>query len=395
MSNSRQSKNPLWSVTRREIHRITGSWVYIFSALLLPMVAFILSTTIFKQGVSHDLPVAVVDKDFSSLSRKVIRAVDATSIAKVTAHYTSETEAYQQMQAGKIRAFLVIPENTSEKMLKKQAAPVKLYTDNTNIVTGGLIYSGIRTAVGTLSTQVKVLTYMKSGKNTAQATALAIPISVKSHTLFNPYNSYAFFLLSGLLPLMLLVFTLLSTVHSFGTELKYGTAPQLLHTANNSIVVAVIGKMLPFTLIYLLHAMVMNYILFFYVGIPVNGNYTMIIWSELLLILAYQFMGILLLALTANMRLSLSLSSAYAMMAFTFAGITFPHFGMPGIAKSFSLIFPFRYWVKAFIGQSMRGEPFAVSMTQLLCVVIFVILGIITLPLMKKRLANEKFYGKI
>ncbi|MEA3503761.1 MAG: ABC transporter permease, partial [Bacteroidota bacterium] len=186
-----------------------------------------------------------------------------------------------------------------------------------------------------------------------------------------------------------------SSSYSFGTELREGTATQLLETSNNSVITAVAGKMLPYTLVYFIYAMIMNFFLFSVVNIPLQGNYTLIILSEILLIIAYQLIAISFLAVSSNMRLTMSLGSAFTMMALTFAGLTFPYMAMPVSAKIFSHIFPYSYWLKTFLGQSLRGEDIVNSIYPLYYILIFIAVGVLSLPLYKKRLANKKYHGKI
>ena len=57
------------------------------------------------------------------------------------------------------------------------------------------------------------------------------------------------------------------------------------------------------------------------------------------MILSYQFMAIFIVTLTRNLRLAISIASAYTMLALTYAGLTFPLFGMPVIAQVISKIF--------------------------------------------------------
>lgn len=391
----RQNKYPLITVIRRELQRISSQWLYILSTTILPVVAFVLITAIFYKGVPRDLDIAVVDKDYSAFSRQITRKADATSIARVSYEVPTPDAAYRLMREGKIHAFLVIPEASSRKMIKKEAAPVILYVDNTNIITGGLLSNGLREVVNNLSGQIKLQSYMKKGLHPREASKAVSPVTIREHILFNPFGSYSFFLLTGLLPLMVIVFVFLNSLHTLGTELKYGTASELMKKANGSITVALAGKLLPFTAISLLHAILMNYIIFFYIGIPMNGNYTLIVASEVLLIIAYQLLAAALIAVTSNMRLSLSLGSAYTMMALTFAGLTFPITGMPAVAKLFSYIFPFRFWMEIFIGQTMRGEPVTLTMEPVLVMGLYIVAGILCIPLLKKRYSNKIYYGKI
>lgn len=387
-------KHPFFAVFQREVTRIRTQWIYIFSTLLLPGIAFALMAVIFSSGVPRNLDIAIVDQDFTPFSREICRAVSATPIAKVAHRPQSETEAYQMMKKGKVHAFLVIPKDSQNKQKNHETVSVALYLDNTNIVTGGLIQNDIRNAISSLSDDIKINRALKKGKSKKQAKNLAKPLKFSEQILFNPYGSYSAFLLNGLLPLLLIVFVFLTFVLALGSELKYGTAGELMEYANNSILTALTGKMLPYTILFLLQAMLMNFILFHYAGAPLNGSFSFITASELLLILAYQMMAVVLIALTSNLRLSLSLGSAYTMMALTFAGLTFPLNGMPFAARLFSYIFPFRFWNESFIGQTMRGEPLIQSVEPLLALFIFIATGIAATPLLKKRFMNPEFYGK-
>ncbi|MEA3505619.1 MAG: ABC transporter permease, partial [Bacteroidota bacterium] len=156
-------KNAFYRVFQREIKRITSEWVTILSTLVFPLIAFLLITAIFNTGVPRNLSVSVVDHDQSALSRKITRMIDATSIAEVKQHCTSKEEAYNLMRKGQNRAFLYIPKNTEKDVYKSDAPEIVLYADNTNLVTSGLLNKGIKTALSTLSIQIKVQTLLKKG----------------------------------------------------------------------------------------------------------------------------------------------------------------------------------------------------------------------------------------
>ena len=76
-----------------------------------------------------------------------------------------------------------------------------------------------------------------------------LPVKLHQHVLFNPFGNYAYFLLTALLPLMILVFTLLTTIFSVGIELREGTGPDWLEHASGSIIVALTGKLFPYTVL--------------------------------------------------------------------------------------------------------------------------------------------------
>lgn len=387
--------NPFFKVLFREFERMTGSTIYLFTTLIGPLVAFIVLLLVFSAGVPRNIPAGIVDLDNTNLSRKIGMWINATPEAEVVGHFTDRTEAYQLMKEGKLDAVIIIPEGTERNILKGQSETVRVFINNINILKGGYLQKGIYKALATLSGGIKLQVAMKTGMNADQAMAKIQPVRLQQHILFNPFGNYSYFLLSALLPLMIVVFTLLSGVFAIGSEVKEGTGPGWLEQSGGSVIVALAGKLAPYTFLLFVDCMVMNTILFVQMETPLMGSFAFILISELFLIMTYQMLAVFLVTVTANLRLALSLASAYSMMALTFSGLTFPQFGMPLAARLFSYIFPFTYWIKIFISQAMRGEAIVHALVPLASFLPFIFLAVVFLPRMKRLLKEEKFWGKV
>jgi len=388
-------KNPFFRVFLREIDRMSGSTIYLFTTLIGPLISFIILLSVFSAGVPHNIPVGVVDMDNTNLSRKISMWINATQEAEVTMQLPNQEEAYRQMAEGKLDAVIVISEGTEKNILKGVGQPVLVFINNTNLLKGGYLQKGIYKALATLSGGIKLQVAMKSGLPERQAKAKIQPVKLQQHVLFNPFGNYSYFLLSALLPLMIVIFTLLSNVFAMGTEVREGTGPEWLEHANGSLIVGLAGKLLPYTMLLSVVTVVMNVVLFVQMGTPLRGNFAFIVMGELGMIITYQLLAVLLVAVTANLRLALSLASAYAMMALTFSGLTFPQFAMPLVAKAFSYLFPFTQWVKIFISQAIRGEDAVHAILPMTIYVLFIGLSVGFLPRMKRVLKEERYWGKI
>jgi ABC-2 type transport system permease protein len=374
---------------------MSGSTIYLFTTLIGPLISFIILLSVFSSGVPHNIPVGVVDMDNTNLSRKISMWINATQEAEVTMQLPNQEEAYRQMAEGKLDAVIVISEGTEKNILKGVGQPVSVFINNTNLLKGGYLQKGIYKALATLSGGIKLQVAMKSGLPERQAKAKIQPVKLQQHVLFNPFGNYSYFLLSALLPLMIVIFTLLSNVFAIGTEVREGTGPEWLEHANGSLIVGLAGKLLPYTMLLSVITVVMNVVLFVQMGTPLRGNFAFIVMGELGMIITYQLLAVLLVAVTANLRLALSLASAYAMMALTFSGLTFPQFAMPLVAKAFSYLFPFTQWVKIFISQAIRGEDAVHAILPMTIYILFIGLSVCFLPRMKRVLTEERFWGKI
>ena len=386
------TNRPLIRVMRREIRRIADSWVLIFSTMIAPIVAFLIIIWLFSDGVVRDLPIGVVDLDQTAFSSRVTRLVDAAPVCNVKWNLHSLVEAKQMMEAGKIEAVVLLPADLERNILNNKSSVIAVYINNTNVVKGGALKSGLYTTLSTVSAGIKVQLSVTKGESPERAIEKVRPVKVNTHLLFNPFGNYSYFLVLGLLPLLAVVFIFLGSVYALGMEFKEGTAGDLINMANNKIVVAMIGKMLPYTVLFFMDMMVMNIFLVKNLGTPVNGSLFAILLSELLMIISYQLLAILFLKLTANLRLSLSLGSAYTMMALTFSGLTFPAMAMPLAAKLFSLIFPYTFWLRIFMSQTLRGEPITEVLPSFLAFLPFIVCGVLAFPGIKRKLSHTRYW---
>lgn len=387
--------NRFASVIGRELKRIISDKVYLFIGLIAPVVGFGIIIWIFSAGVPRKLPVAIVDMDHTSLSRQIIRSVDATSIANSNRSYSDLDQASKAMVSGEVEAVICIPQYTERNVIRGQSAPVAVYVNNAYLIKAGLLKSGIQKALATLSAGIKVRSMMLGGENEKQALSKVMAVRLRPVLLFNPYTSYEYYLTLLLLPVLLTVFVLFGTIYAIGTELQYGTGPEWFAGSGNNLLIAISGKLLPYTIAFSIQALVMNLLFFSVLGLPLNGHLGLIMTAELLMILAYQSMAVLFVSVMKNMRLALSIASAYTMLAVTFAGLTFPLFGMPAIAQIFSRVFPFPYWLDLFAGQTLRGEPASNAIKQMLFISIFIMAGALFTPRLRYILSTQKYWGKI
>ncbi len=387
---------PFITIFRRELKWMNKNKEYWFLSVFGPLVGFLLVFGIFYKGVVRDLDIAVIDNDNTAMSRKILRMIDATPIARISYHCNNLVEAEELLLKGKVNAIINVNKDLEKYLLKKSdKAKVVIYLNNANILKGSLLKSGILKTVATFNAGVQIQLAMKQGANYKQALVATVPIVNGAHALFNPYTNYFYFLAAVLMPVILIVFTLVGSIYSLGNELKNGTAEKALKKANNSILVLFTGKMLPYTFLFMGHMILYNYVIFHLMGLPINGNYFIILLSEFLLIVSYQALSALFMGVLGSLRLAVSLASAYSMMAVTFSGLTFPEIAMPTGAVLFGRIFPLTYWLDIFLGQTMRNDPLAINLPQVWYFFVFILAGLVSLYWLKQRYSNEKFWYKL
>lgn len=380
---------------RRELYRINHYRTFWFSIVVIPILCFALFIALFDKGVATQLPMAIIDHDNTALSRQTTRMVDAGRFSDVVCELSSEQEAYNMMEREEIYAFLIIPRDFESKAMRGESVECPFFVSGVNILVSSLLQKDVIYTLQTISTGVQIQKLVASGIPQATVMDIALPINYRSHVLFNPYTNYAYFLLPGFMPMMLLMFSIVATIFAIGTEYKKGTAGYWLSGAKNSMTTALLAKLLPYFILMVLVGVIMLAMMFLWAGIPVNGSLAMLFLGTILLILAYQSTGVFIIGVLLNLRLALSIGAGYSVLAFSFSGLTFPYIGMFGLAKVLSHIFPFAPYIDLFIDQSMRGAPIVYSLHYIPILLAFLLLPITVLGRMKKACTNPKHWGKL
>lgn len=384
-----------WAVLQRELVRLTHQPIYLTLMLVLPLTSFAFFALLFNQGVARDIPIAILDEDHTTLSRKVAQMIDDTPTAMVAYDIQDIDEGERLMREGRVMAIVQIPAFFEKCILSNTQTHIENYVSGTNITVNGLLSKDIQTAVTTFSAGIQLQLLTKQGLTERQAMAQLMPVRFDRHVLFNPYINYGYYLSPSFLPMMLLIFVVLTTVFSIGTELKNATAREWLRTADDSVSAALLGKTLPVTVAMFLLSLAMFVIIFKVVGTPLNGSLAVILAGTLLFILSYQAISVLIVSLLANLRLSLSIGGGYSVLAFTFSGLTFPIMAMWEPMQWVSRLFPFTYYTDLFVDQMLRGAPVVCSLPDLGWMALFVVLPLLCLPRLKRVCTEQKFWGRL
>ena len=240
----------------------------LFYVLVFPLIIFGFFAAVFYKGVPRDLPMAYINYDQSQLSENLLRMLDATPNIALTTKLSDEQEAQRLIQQQQIMGFIVIPQDFQQKLFKGENQSVICYTNSQFMLGSGLIQKDFQTTIGMFSAGLVMKKKMQKGQQTERIRAEAQPVKVDDHGLFNPYANYAYYLLTALLPMMLQMIVMMVTVYVLGVEFRYRQGKHWLAQAGDSPLKALVGKLLPYTLVLFFVAWWMNYLLFGLIGAP-------------------------------------------------------------------------------------------------------------------------------
>lgn len=336
----------IYDIALRELLILRQNHIYRFCMVLFPVLVIFFFTSILDDGLPTNMPVGVVDLDNTSTTRALGRKLDGFQMSKVVAHYPSVAEARRAIQRNEIYGFLYIPKGTTEKLLASRQPKISYYYTYTTLAAGSMMMKDMKTVSTLGSAALGQATMRAKGLTDQQIQTLLQPIRVDLHQIANPWSSYNVYLTTVMVPGIIMLFIFLISAYSIGTELKFVTAKDWIERADGNIMVALLGKFLPQTVIWLAIVYSYEYYVFYHLGFPHQGSPWMLVLLGLMQVLSSQGFGIFAFGLMPSLRMSMSISSLWAVLSISMAGSAFPIMGMDGPLQSLSWLFPLRhYWM--------------------------------------------------
>ena len=372
----------LLNVFRRELRRMTSRHIYFASCIVLPLFSLVFMATIFGHGQMENLPVGVVDADHTSLSRSIVRMVDATPELQVTKKYANETEARKAIQRKEIYGYLLIPSGIKS---------LCYYYHNAMLSVGGELHSTFETLLKRVSVTPIVTEAVGLGESQTNITSFLIPISEEEMVSYNPNRNYAIYLSQPFFFVFLQVLLLLITTYALGSESKFGTSDEWLQMAKGNIGIAVIGKLLPYTFIFMVMGVLANVVFFNWMKMPLPCSLWVMIGITILFILATQALALLLYAIFPVLSLIISVVSMIGSLGATLSGVTFPVNFMDTPVYWASFLFPIRHFMEVVQSLLYLGGTFSNYWTNLVVLLLFILSPILLLPRLKRALLTHRY----
>jgi ABC-2 type transport system permease protein len=365
-------------------------------ATIVPLAQMAFLAAIFSAGLATRLPIGVLDLDSSDLSRTIIRMVDATPDSAVAVRVGDLAEGRNLILSGKIHGLLMLPLYLQRDVFAGRRPEVVFFYNTQTLTTGNLTARGVNAAVPTAAAGIRLALRSAQGQPLDFAEADLQPIPVQTHPLFNPTLNYVFFLLTALIPSVLQVIMVTTSCYSVGLDVETPHRLRILRLLGGGLWPAMAGKILPYTILFMLVLGLSDTLLFVGFGLPLRGHPWLLIIAGLLFVLSCQLLGALLALLLRPTISAVSISTLVTAPAFGFMGIGFPRLGMNAFAHAWGNLLPGTWYLTARIDQTVRGTPVDLSGTPLLILAAFAVglAGLAALRLESMHSSADRIGGR-
>ena len=381
----------IWAVIKRELKQMFARPLYMFASVGVMVLSTFFFLTLMRSGSAENMPVAVVDKDQSSISRRLIHEMQATPSIDIQLVTNSYPEAREAMQQGKIYGILVIREGFYRDLVAFKRPQLDFYITNAYTVGGNTAYKQMLTMVNLTSGAFQREVLRKKGLPDDVIMHRIQPLTIEGHMIANPWGNYSVYLVSTILPGILGLICMMVTIFAIGFELKARTSHAWLRAAGGNYTVAMIGKLIPYTVIYLTLGIVCHILFYNIADFPVLGSHARLLFGQLLYIMAMEIMGIVLIGCLPTLRDALSVGALYAMLGFSLSGFTYPNMAMLPMVKALSNLEPLRHYYLIYVNEALMGAPAINSMPHALALAAFIVPALCVAPRPHRALKYQNY----
>ena len=203
---------------------------------------------------------------------------------------------------------------------------------------------------------------------------------LQTHALFNPALDYVDFLLAALMPAVIQLMAAAATTYAVSLDFGPGRHARVLPRLAGGLLPAMLGKLLPYTFLFMLILGISDIGLYGWLGVPLRGSLLLMGVGAALFIIACQLIGALCFLLTRDFARAISFVGVILAPALGYMGIGFPREAMPPLAQAWSALIPGTWYIQLRIDQSLRATPMDLSVWPVLYLLaIAVALGLIVL----------------
>ena len=376
---------------QREVRQMFARPLYMFASAGVMLLSTFFFLTLMRQGAAEKMPMAVVDLDQTSISRRLCHEMQATSSVDVCMITSSYAEAREAMQQGHIYGIFVIPEGFYSDLAAFKRPQIDFYVTNAYTVGGNTAYKQMLTVANLVSGAFQREVLRKKGMSEDVIMKRIQPLTIEGHMVANPWGNYSVYLVSTILPGILGLICIMLTIFAIGYELKMQTSREWLHTAGNNYTVAMIGKLIPYTILYVVLGIGCNVILFRFLHFPVAGSSWHLIGGIVLLVFAMEAMAITMIGLLPTLRDAISIGALYGMLGFSLSGFTYPVINMLPAFQALSWLIPLRHYYKIYVNEALMAGPQWNTLIPALCLTAFFVPALLVSKRLREALENNNY----
>ncbi len=293
-----------------------------------------------------NINIYIEDHDHSSMSQSLTQKIAMSEYFNLIQVGNSYEEAYEMVEKNRVDVILTIPENFSKNMHSGRVTEISIFADAINGTKAGISLNYLQNIIAKFSLEEIEKTGIQ----------MQIPgIETNKRDWYNPDLNYKFFMVPGILVLLVTIIALFLSGMNIVREKEIGTIEQLNVTPIRKYQF-IVGKLLPFLIIGMVEFTIGLIIALFWFQVPFEGNFFLIYGFTILYLILILGMGMFISTITSSQQQALFLAWFFMVIFILMSGLFTPIESMPIWAQKFTLFNPIRYYVEVIRLVMLKGS---------------------------------------
>jgi ABC-2 type transport system permease protein len=261
---------------------------------------------------------------------------------------------------------LIIPADYSERLISAGSAQVAFILDGSDPTVASTSLSAAQLIGQSLATEVMLDRLARRG----QPASLTLPVDVRTQVWYNPDMVSAYFMIPGVIGMILYALTSILTATAIVRERERGTIEQLIVTPIRSWEL-VVGKILPYVILAFMNTLEVLALGAWWFHVPIRSDLSLILALSGLFLLSSLGIGLLASSI-ANTQQEAMLTVWLTLLPGLFlSGFFFPLEAMPMVLQWVSYLMPLRYYLAIMRTLMLKGVGFAAIQDEVIALTLF------------------------
>lgn len=308
----------------------------------------------YQAQVATRLPIAVVDHDRTALSRELARSLDATEAVRVVYRGSDIVAVREQVARKALAGYVEIPAGFERHVWRGEPARIGAFGNAAYMVFYSQLAGAANEAALALNAAILEARLLAASRSPPVAEALAQPVAVDLHELFNPDGGYANYVVPAVLVLILQQTFLIGIC-----MVQVGRRAE----AGGAVIAEGPGEMLARAAVYVLLqvALLLCYLAVVYslFGFPRLGSVSGAVVALLPCFVAVALLGMALAEAFRSRETALQIMMLVSVPALFLAGFAWPAEVMPAALVALGLLLPSTGGIEAFVRSYQMGASLA------------------------------------
>jgi len=347
----------------------------------LPIVQLLVFGFAINTDVKH-LPTAVYDQSLQQDSRDFLSALTASEYFDITEVAGSHEEVAAAVESGRTKVGVIIPPDFSENLKHGRSAAVQVIVDASDSMAASSAISAAQ-LVGQLKSQEIMIRKLQgyTGKTVAP------PFDVRIRPWYNPDFVTAFYMVPGILGVVLTMTMVMITSMAIVRERERGTLEQLIVTPMKTWEL-MLGKIIPYIFVGYVQATVALLVGIAVFDLPVRGSLGLLYLLTSWFIVASLALGILISTVAKTQMQAMQMSFFVFLPSVMISGFMFPREAMPQFFYWLGTLLPLTFYLQILRGIILKGVGITVLWTQIFALTVFIaVVFTIAIKKFQKKLA--------